>query len=112
MFGNEALVECKNLGGKVTLSQAATFITKVQQSRRKLGFIVSFAGFTKDAMQAIYDSAAGRDTAVIVAITGDEIRKLLQRDDSIDEFLRAGYRCYNATQGKALNAVCLSRDYP
>nr|WP_315384354.1 NACHT domain-containing protein [uncultured Sphingomonas sp.] len=92
IFGNEALVECKNLTAKVTLAQASTFIAKVQQSRRKLGFIIAFAGFTKDAMQAVYDCGTNQAAVVIIAITGDDVRKMLQLGGSVDEFLRAGYR--------------------
>lgn len=94
-FGNEALVECKNLRRKAPYEQAATFITKLKQSRRKLGFIVSYLGFTDDALQAIHDNAADTSNALVIAITGEDIRKSLQLSEATNEFFKNAYR--NAT---------------
>lgn len=94
-FGNEALVECKNLRRKARYDQAATFITKLKQSRRKLGFIVSYLGFTDGALQAIHDNAADTSNALVIAITGEDIRKSLQLSEEINEFFKNAYR--NAT---------------
>lgn len=91
-FGNEALVECKNLGRKVTYAQTSTFITKVRQARRKIGFILSFSGFTRDAMRALYDNLADPAAPIVIAIAGEEIRECLQLGGSIDEFLKGRWR--------------------
>jgi len=91
-FGNEALVECKNLRKKATYDQTATFITKVAQSRRRLGFIVSYLGFTQDALQAIHDNAADRNAPLVVAITGEDIRKSLQLSEAPEAFFKNAYR--------------------
>lgn len=91
-FGNEALVECKNLKGAVSYPQATTFITKVRQSRRKMGFIVSFSGFSENAIQALSDNMADPLSPAIVAITGNEIRQSLQSGEAIDAFLKERWR--------------------
>jgi hypothetical protein len=91
-FGNEALVECKNLASKATLPDATTFITKVAQSRRRLGFMVSHSGFTRDALNSLQAQANNPTAPVVVPITGDGIRRFLQTGEAPADFFKNAYR--------------------
>jgi hypothetical protein len=91
-FGNEALVECKNLAAKTKLPDVLTFITKVSQSRRRLGFLVSHAGFTRDALNSLQAQANNPNAAIVVPIAGDRIRQFLQTGEAPADFFKNVYR--------------------
>lgn len=69
-------VECKNWSSKVTSKEIRDFETKMRNHTRlvKVGFFISFNGFTKEAITELKRSS--RDEYHIVTIDGNDINQL------------------------------------
>lgn len=87
-WGPDIFVECKNLSRAVEAHQVHTFISKVEAPRLKLGFLVSVNGFTEDAYAAFRNVARGENRPLVVPISGDQIRQMLQRRGLIELFFK------------------------
>jgi hypothetical protein len=74
------------------LPEVTTFITKVAQSRRRLGFMVSQSGFTPDALNSLQAQANNPTAPLVVPITGDGIRRFLQTGEAPADFFKNAYR--------------------
>ncbi len=87
-WGGDIFVECKNWNSSRPLKETALFSNKVRMSRGKLGFFVSVAGFTEDALRTLKNQVADKDAPLIVPITGDEIEVMLDHREKFDLFFR------------------------
>lgn len=77
-LGGDALVECKNLRARATISDVNAFLAKVHK-RLRFSFIVSASGFTSDARDRL-KLAVGESGPLVVPIDGDDIRPFLGAD--------------------------------
>jgi hypothetical protein len=70
-------VECKNWSGKINSKEIRDFETKMRNHSRlvKVGFVISFNGFTKEAITELKRSS--RDEYHIVTIDGNDIKQLI-----------------------------------
>lgn len=91
-LGGDILVECKNWESSRPLKETATFANKVRMSRGRLGFFVSVNGFTEDAIRTLKNQVADRDAPLIVPISGDEIKRMLENKEKFDLFFKDAIR--------------------
>lgn len=87
-WGTDVFIECKNLDRHLEASECHAFISKTETARLKLGFLVSLNGFTKDALAAIRSCSLAEKRPLIVPITGEGIRELLERNGAVETFLK------------------------
>jgi energy-coupling factor transporter ATP-binding protein EcfA2 len=87
-FGGDVWVECKNTTAKTTLEQVSTFIGKLEGSRRRLGFLLSTSGFTKDAMARLRVAGSSATSPLVAPISGQDIDELLKRRLEFQRFFK------------------------
>jgi len=85
-------VECKNTEAKATIEQVNTFVGKLVESRWKLGFLLSVAGFTKDATERLKNVGNNPAIPLIVPISGRDIDELLHHRTELQRFFKASIR--------------------
>jgi hypothetical protein len=73
-------VECKNWSSKVNSKEIRDFETKIRNHTKlvKVGFFISFNGFTKEAIIEL--KRASRDEYHIVTIDGNDIKRLISSE--------------------------------
>ena len=91
-WGGDIFVECKNWESSRPLKETAVFSNKVRMSRGKLGFFVSMSGFTGDAIRTLKNQVADRNAPLIVPISGNDIRSMLEYREKFDLFFRDSIR--------------------
>lgn len=91
-WGGDIFVECKNWDTSRPLKETAAFSNKVRMSRGKLGFFVSVAGFTEDALRTLKNQVADRDAPLIVPISGEDMDTMLEHREKFDLFFREAIR--------------------
>jgi len=91
-YGGDVFVECKNWDSSRPLKETAAFSQKVKLARGKLGFFVSVAGFTKDALRTLKNQVADRDAPLIVPIAGEDIVRMLDHRERFELFFKEAIR--------------------
>lgn len=91
-FGGGIFIECKNLSIPVDAPAVHAFSSKVETAQARLGFIIATNGFTDDAGIAAQSVSLQAHRPVIVPVTGDQIRQLLQRRAPIEAFFKERVR--------------------
>jgi hypothetical protein len=91
-YPGDIWVECKNTEEKATLEQVNTFLGKLMASRGNLGFFLSTAGFTKDAMNRLKTVASDRTIPLIAPVAGDDIAELLEQHTDPARFFKSVIR--------------------
>jgi hypothetical protein len=91
-YPGDIWVECKNTEAKATIEQVNTFLGKLTGSRSNLGFFMSTAGFTKDAMDRMKIVASDRTSPLIAPIAGSDIDELLQQRADPAVFFKSAIR--------------------
>jgi hypothetical protein len=91
-YPGDIWVECKNTEAKATIEQVNTFLGKLTGSRSNLGFFLSTAGFTKDAMDRMKIVASDRTSPLIAPVAGSDIDELLQQCTDPAVFFKSAIR--------------------
>lgn len=92
-YGGEFLVECKNWAAKVPISEVGHFAHKVEMARDvRLAFFFSVNGFTEDARRTLRNQAVKESKALIVPISGDEVKEAILRRDNLEDFFKEAIR--------------------
>jgi hypothetical protein len=91
-YSGDIWIECKNTEEKATLEQVNTFMGKLMGSRGNLGFFVSAAGFTRDAMDRLKTVASDRTIPLIAPITGNDIDEMLAKRTEPSRFFKSVIR--------------------
>jgi hypothetical protein len=91
-FGGNVLVECKNWATTRPLKEVGAFAYKVGRSQTKLAFFVSVAGFTSDALETLKHNASDSAAALIVPLTGEDLKLALLKKEDLEEFLKSKIR--------------------
>lgn len=70
----------------------ATFTYKATRHKVKLAFFLSVAGFTSDAHRTMRNQAASSAEPLIVPLIGEDIERMLTRQEVFEEFLKERIR--------------------
>lgn len=82
-----ALAECKNWSSHVPQTEISALATKARLDDVSLVFLVSFAGFTRDA-QIQAERVRQRDGTLFVMIEGNDVDDFLANEETPDDFLQ------------------------
>lgn len=91
-FGSDVLVECKNWSNHTPLHEVGAFTYKATRYKVRLAFFLSVAGFTSDARRTMRNQAASSAEPLIVPLIGEDIERMLTKQEVFEEFLKERIR--------------------
>ncbi|NKK01214.1 hypothetical protein GFL63_20900 [Rhizobium leguminosarum bv. viciae] len=91
-WGGDTVVECKNRSDASDVADINAFASKVDLTGHKLAFFLSTNGFTKPALDLMNRLSLKESKPLMVPLAGDEVRRMLQRRESIEGFFKRAIR--------------------
>jgi hypothetical protein len=88
-YPGDIWVECKNTEDPTPAAQVNVFLAKLMGSRSRLGFFVSVAGFTDDAMEKLKSAARNPAFPLIVSVTRKDVTDFLTQNTEPSEFFKS-----------------------